>query len=570
MSATASPAMMDSPPTSLKVDDLKLRVGEPEELLANRVAERLGLPASDLGRLRILRKSLDARRHDELKYLYTTEVELPAAVADSGLLNRLTRRPGVEPHRAEGFQWPDPTDRGHRTPLERRPVIVGSGPAGLTAAYFLALDGFRPLVLERGKEVKERVADVRRFDSGGEHDEESNYLFGEGGAGTFSDGKLTCRNTGPDTQRVLELLVECHGKPSIVYEQRPHLGSNRLPLVVRTLRKLIEKLGGEVRFGCRVEDVEIADGRIRALATSTGRIETDLVILAIGHSARDTYAMLYERGVPMEFKPFQFGVRIEQPQDQINRARYGVDHHESLGAADYALRAKGARDLFTFCMCAGGYVMPSVSEAGHFCTNGMSESYHDSPRANSGLVVTIEASDLAWAERHGAGFRPHADGRIHPLAGVQFQRVAERLAYQLGRGSYRAPIQTAHDFLAGRVRPTNAATPPSSHPRGVFNASLADFLPPSVLEALQRGLPIMDRNLRGQFLPDATLVGPESRGSSPVRIPRDDERRESPAIAGLHPCGEGAGYAGGIVSAAVDGLRTARAIVARYQPAFNA
>lgn len=574
MSATATATTSATPPTGspppvlLKVHNLKLRVGEPEELLAARVAERLGLPPHDLGRLRILRKSLDARHHDELKYLYTTEVELPAIGANSPLLERLTRRPGVEPHRAERFQWPDPTDHRGRAPLARRPVIVGAGPAGLTAAYFLARDGFRPLVLERGKPVKERVADVRRFDSGGDHDEESNYLFGEGGAGTFSDGKLTCRNTGPDTQRVLELLVECHAKPSIVYEQRPHLGSNRLPLVVRTLRKLVETLGGDVQFGCRVEDIELADGRIRALATSAGRIETDLVILAIGHSARDTYAMLYDRGVPMEFKPFQFGVRIEQPQNQINRARYGVEHHDHLTAADYALRAKGARDLFTFCMCAGGYVMPSVSEAGHFCTNGMSESDHDSPYANSGLVITIEASDLAWAERYGAGFQPHADGRVHPLAGVEFQRVAERLAYQLGRGSYRAPIQTAHDFLAGRVRPAAAAPPASSYPRGVFNASLADFLPPSVLEALQHGLPIMDRHLRGWFLPDATLVGPEARGSSPVRIPRDDDLRESPTIAGLYPCGEGAGYAGGIVSAAVDGLRTARAIVARYQSAF--
>jgi uncharacterized FAD-dependent dehydrogenase len=428
-------------------------------------------------------------------------------------------------------------------------VIVGAGPAGLIAGYLLAEQGYRPVILERGRAVKDRVADVRRFDGGGSLDPESNYLFGEGGAGTFSDGKLTSRNTGPDVQRVLEILADCHGKPSIVYEHRPHLGSNRLPLVVRTLRRKFETMGGEIRFSCRVEDLDLEDGRLRGLMTSSGHVSADVAVLAIGHSARDTYGMLLRRGVPIEAKPFQFGVRIEQPQGQINLARYGASsEHPALGAADYVLSVRaGDRDLFTFCMCAGGYVMPSVSEPGYFCTNGMSESRHDSPFANSGLVITIE---------------PAETGSAHPLAGVHFQQRIERLGYIVGGRSYAAPIQWVGDFL--RARPSRGNLP-SSYCRGATVATdLGAFLPERVTEALVRGLPAMDRRFGGLFLRDATLTGPESRGSSPVRIPRDPLTRQSIGVAGLYPCGEGAGFAGGIISAAVDGLRTARAIAATF------
>ena len=526
---------------SLKIANVRMELDEPEASLFEKLSERLGVPTSDISRWRILRKSLDARRHDDLHFVYAAEVDLPGAEEYVA-----TRRTGqdVERFEAERFNWPEPGS----VPLRHRPVVIGAGPAGLFAGYLLALEGYRPLVLERGRAVKDRVADVRAFDTGGALDPESNYLFGEGGAGTFSDGKLTSRNTGPDVQRVLEVLADCHGKPSILYEQRPHLGSNRLPLVVRTLRRKLEELGGELRFSCRVEDVEIVEGRLRALNTSSGRFEADLAVLAVGHSARDTYGMLLRRGVPMEAKPFQLGVRIEQPQGQINVARFGAyAEHPALGAADYNLTARaGARDLFTFCMCAGGYVMPSVSEPGYFCTNGMSESRHDSPFANSGVVVTIEPSDT---------------GSRHPLAGVHFQQKAERLAYLAGGRRYDAPIQWAHDFLAGRA---SRGKLPSSYPRGTAPMDLGSILPPVVAETLARGLPVMDRRFHGLFLRDATITGPESRGSSPVRIPRDPETRQSPAVSGLYPCGEGAGYAGGIISAAVDGLRTARAIVGAY------
>ena len=529
---------------SLKVANIRLELDDPEEALAARVAAKLGRGPDAVGAVRILRKSLDARRHDDLHFIYAAEVELPDD-ADGGATLLPSVGPDVVRYEPEHFDWPEAPGAA---PLKHRPVVIGAGPAGLFAGYMLALEGYQPIVLERGRDVKDRVADVRTFDGGGAVDGESNYLFGEGGAGTFSDGKLTSRTTGPDVKRVLEIIADCHGKPSILYDVRPHLGSNRLPLIVRTLRRKLEALGGEVRFSTRVEDIDWRDGQLHGVMTSSGYLPADAAVLAVGHSARDTYGMLLRRQIPIEAKAFQFGVRIEQPQEHVNAARHGsFKDHPALGAADYNLNVKaGDRDLFTFCMCAGGYVMGSVSEPGYFSTNGMSESRHDSPFANSGLVVTI---------------RPEDTGSKHPLAGVHFQQRAERLAYLAGGRSYAAPIQRARDFLADRK---SKGTVASSYPRGTTPVDLALILPPVVLNALERGLPAMDRKFRGNFLKDATLTGPESRGSSPVRIPRDDATRQHPAVAGLFPCGEGAGYAGGIVSAAVDGLRTARAIVQTF------
>jgi uncharacterized protein len=525
----------------IKVSNIRLELEDPEAELPARIAGRLAIPVDAIRHFRILRKSLDARGHDDIHFTYSAAVDLAEEhlerVGTSSARGLVTYVP-------ERFNWPEPGSQ----PLPHRPVIVGSGPAGLLAGYLLAQHGYRPLILERGRAVKDRVADVRRFDQRGPLDPESNYLFGEGGAGTFSDGKLTSRGSGPDVTRVLEILAECHGKPSIVYEHRPHLGSNRLPLVVRTLRRKLEAAGGEIQFSCRVEDLDIHQGRLRGLSTSSGYIAVELAILAIGHSARDTYGMLLRRGVPMEAKPFQLGVRIEQPQAAIDRQRYGPSAgHPALGAAEYSASVKaGGRDLFTFCMCAGGYVMPSVSDPGYFCTNGMSESRHDSPYANSGLVVTIE---------------PGESGGAHPLSGVTYQQRVERLAYLAAGRSYEAPLQWARDFLTGT---RSRGTIPTSYRRGGRTVDLCEFLPEPVIEALARGLPLLDRRFGGRFLRDATLTGPESRGSSPVRILREPHSRQSPGVAGLYPCGEGAGYAGGIISAAVDGLRTARAIVATY------
>jgi uncharacterized FAD-dependent dehydrogenase len=528
----------------LRVSNLRLGLDEPEAALGDHLARALGLRPEALRQWRILRKNLDARDKDNLHFVYTAEV---STEEDEDRLLRRRRPAGVriERYQEPAFTLPPPGSRL----LEHQPVVIGSGPAGLAAGYFLASAGYRPLILERGRPVRDRIHDVRRFDAGGSFDPESNYLFGEGGAGTFSDGKLTCRGSGPDVRRVLELFAECKGKPSVVYEARPHLGSNRLPAVVKALRRRIESLGGTFRFSCRVEDLDLQDGRLRGLVTSSGYLPATVAVLAIGHSARDTYTMLLRRGVPLVPKPFQMGVRIEQPQEMVNRVQYGPARlEEKLGAADYSLVAHGPHDLFTFCMCAGGQVIPSVSEPGYFCTNGMSLSKRASPFANSGLVVTIDP-------RHFPG--------SDPLAGVRLQQQHERRAYELSREEYRCPIQMADDFLADRPTPV---TPPSSYSRGLVLAQIAELVPPVVVEALRHGLPLLDRRWQGRFLASATLVGPEARGSSPVRIPREAVSRQVPGIAGLYPVGEGAGYAGGIVSAAVDGLRTAKAIIAAYAP----
>ncbi len=532
---------------AIRIANLCMGLDEPETALQALLARVLGLRPDELGHWRILRKSLDARVREDLHFVYTAEVSMPA---DEERLFHLALKQapaGLRIDRQEqtAYAMPEPGLK----PLEHRPIIVGSGPAGLVAGYFLAEQGYRPLILERGPAVHQRVRDVQAFDAGGPFNPESNYLFGEGGAGTFSDGKLTCRGTGPEVRRVLELLAESKGKPSIVYDYRPHLGSNRLPAVVKALRRQIEALGGEIRFNCRAEDLDIADGQVRGIVTSRGSIPAQLVIVAIGHSARDTLNMLVRRGVPMTPKPFQMGVRIEQPQETVNRVKYGPARlEEKLGAADYQLVAHGPNDLFTFCMCAGGHIIPSVSEAGFFCTNGMSLSQRDSPFANSGLVVTIPTASF-----------PGSD----VLAGVRLQQEYEGRAFALGRGEYLCPIQAAGDFLAGRA---TDGVPECSYPRGLVLAAIADVVPPLIVAALHHGLPILDRRWQGRFLRQATLVGPEARGSSPIRMTRDDRTRQAPGLIGLYPVGEGAGYAGGIVSAAVDGLRTAAAIVAAYAP----
>ena len=533
----------------IRISNLRFSVSLPETDLPPRLARKLGVPGTEISSWRILKKSLDARSSRDLQFVYTVLIHLND---EQRYLTRLGSKSTNDICAYEPPVFDDPLPGA--VPLSDRPIVVGSGPAGLLAGYYLALKGFRPLIIERGKAVKMRVPAVREFDRGGEFDRENNYLFGEGGAGCFSDGKLTCRLEGSDVDWVLQSFVDCGGRPSLVYENRPHLGSNKLPMICRNYRRKIEALGGEYRFDCRLDGIDIRDGQVKGITTSSGYMACSQLVLGIGHSARDTYEMLHNLGVPMVQKAFQLGLRIEQPQEQINHHKYGrPEYQDMLGAADYTILARGTRDVFTFCMCAGGIIIPSISEPEMFCSNGMSNSRHDTPFANSGVMVTIE---------------PREFGDSHPLAGMRLQQQYEAIAYRLGKASYFTPIQTAADFLAGK------ATHPKSHLecsylRGISPGQLNDVLPSVVSTAIRQSLPLMDKKLRGDFLKNAILVGPEMRGSSPIRIDRDVESRQCPNIAGLYPVGEGAGYAGGIVSAAVDGLRSARTIVRQFQPATN-
>jgi len=529
----------------LRLTNLRLPVEADELELPRQISQRIGVRTNDLGAWRILRKSLDARSKQDLRFVYTIVVDLPD---DPSLLKRLTRKKEVESFVPDEFD--DPTSGPDA--MSERPVVVGAGPAGLLAAYYLAVRGYRPLVIERGFPVKERVPVIRAFDrEQAPHDEENNYLFGEGGAGCFSDGKLTCRMTGPDVHWTMKAFIDCGGPETILFDHRPHLGSNKLPMICRNFRRRIESLGGEYRFQCRLESLDIRDGTLVGIGTSLGPIPTKHLILATGHSARETYSMLHAAGLPMVQKAFQLGLRIEQPQENVDKWKYGKpEYRQLLGAADYSLIAKGDRDLYSFCMCAGGYVIPSVSEGGQFCTNGMSNSRHDTPFANSGLMVTLD---------------PEEFGSDHPLAGMEIQRHFEKLAFAIGDGEYLAPIQRVRDFLDERSLLGDRGYS-SSYERGTISADLREVLPVSISRAIREGLPIMDSKWRGKFLKEAMLLGPEMRGSAPLRMERDRITREAPGIAGFYPVGEGAGYAGGIVSAAVDGLRSAREIVRRFQP----
>jgi hypothetical protein len=529
----------------LRLTNLRRPITQPEVTLIDEVTDRLGVELADISRWRILRKSLDARSRYDLEYVYSIFVEVPDG---SPALERTAAHWGIEYFTPDSFIDPPAGPNG----LSHRPVIVGAGPAGILAAYYLAVKGYQPLVLERGYAVKERVPAIREFDAGGAHNEENNYLYGEGGAGCFSDGKLTCRMSGPDVDWVMQAFVACGGRDSIIYEHRPHLGSNKLPMICRNFRRKIEELGGEYKFGCMVEKIDLANGQIKGLHTSTGYIPTDVVIFGPGHSARDTYSMLHELGFPLVQKPFQLGLRIEQPQTAVNEHKYGRDEYlDLLGPADYTMNVKGPDDVYTFCMCAGGYVIPSISEPGMYCSNGMSYSRHDSPFANSGVMVTLNPEDF---------------GSTHPLAGIEVQRHYEAIAYGLGQNNYLAPIQWARDFVQQKKSSTDKQIP-SSYLRGTKTSDLSQVLPEKILAAIRRSLPIMDRKWRGQYLKEATLVGPEMRGSAPVRIERDYTTRETNGFTGFYPVGEGAGYAGGIISAAVDGLRSAKSIVEKYQTA---
>ena len=552
----------------LVVRNLSLRLDEPEELLARQIARVLDVPTKAIRSFGVIRRAIDARKHDDIRRVYHVEVAVDAN--EQKLLHR--GRPGqVAPLQVE----PPPRIEPGTRRLEHRPVVIGTGPAGLFAGLILAEYGYRPLILERGQDVPQRHKALHLYYTKGEFDPENNLLFGIGGAGTYSDGKLYSRTHDPRNQWILEQLVRFGGDPDILINAKPHLGSDKLPGVCRRMVDHIRSLGGEVRYGAKVIDFDIIqspqiqagaersaapDSSLHAISLESGeRIETSVCILGIGHSARDTYRVLRDRGVIMHAKPFQMGVRIEHPQDLINRNQYGKAAG-ALPAADYMLVAKHAAgvcdpssadarcgpDLFSFCMCPGGSILPSNESPSEICTNGASTSRRNTPFANSGLVVTI--------------FPREFDN--DPLAGVEYQRQWERLAFELS-GSYAVPAQRVPDFLAKRISDGAMNT---SYPLGASAVDLHAMLPTMVLDALHKGLPMLDRMIPGYGSREGILTAPETRASSPVRIPRDDETRQSLSTAGLYPVGEGAGYAGGIVSSAADGMKSAEVVISAFAP----
>ncbi len=490
---------------------------------------------------------MDARRKSNIAFVYSLDVTV--AAPEGQVLAKLAGDRDVALRIEE---VPEQVVPGHK-PLDSPPVVVGAGPAGLFAALTLAEHGYRPVLLERGRDVETRTRDVARFWQNGEFDPASNVQFGEGGAGTFSDGKLTTRVTDPRSAQVLDALVAAGAPAEIKYLHKPHVGTDRLRTVVAGLRRRIIAAGGTVEFESRVTDIAVDGGMLTGIIINENRhIPANIALFAIGHSARDTYRMLAGRGVAMEAKPFAIGLRIEHPQELIDRAQYGgLAGHPKLGAADYALvfqdKAAG-RTAYSFCMCPGGLVVAAASEEGGVVTNGMSLYGRASGLANSALVVNVGPADF------GAG----------ALAGIEFQRRWERLAFAAGGGTYTAPAQAVGDFLAGRTGGSKYLAPPSYRPATVA-ADLAACLPPAVAATLARALPDFGRRIKDFDHPRAVLTGVETRTSAPVRLVRGADFM-STTITGLVPVGEGAGYAGGIMSAALDGLNAALAIIREYRP----
>ena len=549
----------------LRITELKLALNHTEAELPAAIIARLLIKPEALIKFTVFRRGYDSRKKADIQLVYTIDVEV--APAHQVYLLKTFRKDihvTLTPDFAYKFvaRASDFTDdessanSGAHMRGAQRPIVIGFGPCGIFAALLLAQMGLRPIILERGKVVRERTQDTWGFWRQRELNTESNVQFGEGGAGTFSDGKLWTQVKDPlhYGRKVLEEFVAAGAPDEVLYASKPHIGTFRLVKMVEHMRATIESLGGEFRFQHKVVDVEIEAGvdgdkrkQIRAVVLENGsRIVSDHVILAIGHSARDTFQMLFDRGVYVEAKPFSIGFRIEHPQSLIDRARFGVSAgNPVLGAADYKLvhHASNGRAVYSFCMCPGGTVVAATSEAGRVVTNGMSQYSRNEMNANAGIVVGITPEDYPG----------------HALAGIDFQRQWESRAYELGGGTYDAPAQLVGDFVAGVASTAVGSVQPSFKP-GVKLTDLATALPDYAITAIREALPTFDKMIPGFFMHDAVLTAVETRTSSPIRIKRRDDDLQSLNVHGLFPAGEGAGYAGGIMSAAIDGIRVAEAV----------
>ena len=521
------------------VYNLKMHLDDTIYDLKKITSKKIGVSEKDFISFKIIKESIDARKKPHISIVYSVMVEIENQIkrplgGDIKVLEDLPQKPLV---------YGD-------IKLRKRPIVIGSGPAGLFASLVLAQNGYKPLLLERGECVEKRTQIVNSFWAGGKLNEETNVQFGEGGAGTFSDGKLTTRINDKRSEKVLEEFYKSGAPEEILYKSKPHIGSDILKEVVSNMRKRILDLGGEVRFNSKVTDFLVKDGKIEGVKVNNcEEIYSQVVVLAVGHSARDTFEVLYNRGVKFIQKPFSIGVRIEHPQELINNAMYGkAANHPRLGAADYQIFKKFSdRTVYSFCMCPGGVVVGAASEPDTVLTNGMSEFSRDKENANSALVVSVGTDDFESS---------------HPLAGVEFQRKWEKLAFWCGGKDYSAPIQRLGDFVNDRVTRKLGSVKPSYMGNTKFsNINLC--LPPYVTSLLKKSIDFFDSKINGFGMEDAVLTGVETRTSSPVRIPRDDNL-EALGINGLYPAGEGAGYAGGIVSAAVDGIRIAEKIMETY------